>query len=282
MIHRATVLVPFRGLDASVEQRVIDQVELARDGFEVLAKFVAEGVPPRGDVVQFLEHRHVDVGLHIAHRPGVAIPIPCPADSARLVDDPDPFHTGLTQLSSGQNARHTSPDDHDVDLIGNGITVEERSERVLAVLREHAVLGQVPDGRPALDQPLIALLEILGVDRFGIEARRLISILHETQPTKTCSVPPEAMHRDDPNRVPPPPSDPKEHSAPVASRDGQRPVSPLHHSRAALSPRSVIDAIFPSRSTLLRLAAGVPGRRSTQPSRCVYDCPALIENEWNE
>ncbi len=118
MIHRALVLVPFCGLDTGVEQRVVDQVELARDGFEVFAEFITEGVPARGDVVQFLEHRHVDVGLHIAHRPGVAIPIPGPADTARLVDDPDPLHTGLTQLSPRQDPGHTSSDDHDIDFIG--------------------------------------------------------------------------------------------------------------------------------------------------------------------
>ena len=48
----------------------------------------------------------------------------------------------------------------------------EGRERVLPVLGEDVVAGQVPDGRSAFDQALVALFEILGVDGIGVEGAR--------------------------------------------------------------------------------------------------------------
>ena len=77
------VLVPLGPGHPGVEQGVVHQVEPVGDRLEVAPDLLAEGVTPGGDVVELLEHRHVDVRLDVAHHPGVAVPVPGAPDAAR-------------------------------------------------------------------------------------------------------------------------------------------------------------------------------------------------------
>ena len=134
---------------------------------EVVADLVAEGVAPGGDVVELLQHREVDVRLHVAHHPRVAVPVPGPPDAARLVDDADPLEAGLAELGAGKDPGDPPAHDHHVDVIGERVALDGRCERIVAVAGEVLVGLQIADTGTARDQPLVPLGEVLGTDRVG-------------------------------------------------------------------------------------------------------------------
>ena len=138
-----------------------------------LQDLLAERVTPGGDVVELLEHRHVDVRLDVAHHPGVPVPVPGAPDAARLVDDADPLDAGLAELGAGEHPGDPPAHDHDVDLVDDRVALDERRERVVTVAGEVLVGPQVADVGAAGDQPLVAFGEVLGTDGFGVVAARL-------------------------------------------------------------------------------------------------------------
>ena len=172
--HRAVVLVPFGPGHPGVEQGVVHEVEPVGDRLEVAPDLLAEGVAPGGDVVELLEHREVDVRLDVAHHARVAVPVPGAPDATRLVDDADPLDPGLAELGAGQDPGDPPAHDHDVDLVGDRVALDERGERVVAVAGEVLVGPQVADLGAAGDQPLVALGQVLGADGLGVVARRRI------------------------------------------------------------------------------------------------------------
>ncbi len=163
--------MPLGAGDAGVEQGVGHEVEPVGDRFEVLQDLLAERVATRGDVVELLEHRHVDVRLDVAHDARVAVPVPGAPDAARLVDDADPFDSGLAETGSGQDPGDPPAHDHDVDVVGDRVAVHYRGEGIVAVAGEALVVAQVTDRRSAGHQPLVALCEVLGAD--GLEVLAL-------------------------------------------------------------------------------------------------------------
>ena len=89
------LIVPLGRLHGRVEHGIVDQPVLVGNPFEVLADLVPKGVPASGDVGALLEQWHVDVGLHVAHHPGVAVPVPGAADPTGFVDQADPLDPEL-------------------------------------------------------------------------------------------------------------------------------------------------------------------------------------------
>ena len=75
---------------------------------------------------------------------------------------------GLAQVGAGGHAGDAAAEDDDVDLVDDGITLGGRREGVVAVLGEVLVVAQVADVRPAGDQPLVALGQVLGPDGLGV------------------------------------------------------------------------------------------------------------------
>ncbi len=132
---------------------------------------LAEGVPLGRDVVELLEHREVDVRLDVAHHARVAVPVPGAPDAARLVDDADPLDAGLAEVGAGEDAGDPPAHDHDIDVVGDRVALDDRRERVVTVAGEVLVGPQVADVGPAGDQPLVALGEVLGADGLGVVAR---------------------------------------------------------------------------------------------------------------
>ena len=164
------VLVPLGPGHPGVEQGVGHQVEPVGDRLEVAADLLAEGVAPGGDVVELLEHREVDVRLDVAHHARVAVPVPGAPDPAGLVDDADPLDAGLAELGAGEDPGDPPAHDHDVDLVGDRVALDDRRERVVAVAGEVLVGPQVADVGAAGDQPLVALGQVLGADGLGVVA----------------------------------------------------------------------------------------------------------------
>ena len=82
--------------------------------------------------------------------------------------DPD-----LAQLGTGHHTRHARTDDRNIDVVDDRITPSHGRERILPVLREHLVVGQVPDRRPTLHRALVPLGLVLRPDRFRIEPSQI-------------------------------------------------------------------------------------------------------------
>jgi hypothetical protein len=126
------------------------------------------------DVVQFFEQRQIDVGLDVALRAGITVPVPRAAEVAAFFDDADVFHTGFTQTRRRQQPAKAAADDDHFHF------VEQRRARktgfdigVVEVVREVAfdlLVLIVAIGA----QALVALLPILFAQRVGIESKRFV------------------------------------------------------------------------------------------------------------
>ena len=165
------VLVPLGASHPGVEQTVGHEVEPVGDHLEVAQDLLAVGVAVGGDVVEFLEHREVDVRLDVAHHAGVAVPVPGATDAACLVDDADPLNAGLAELSAGEDAGDPPAHDHDIDVVDDRLALDERRERVVTVAGEMFVRPQVPDVCTAGYESLVALKQVLGADDLGVVGR---------------------------------------------------------------------------------------------------------------
>jgi hypothetical protein len=159
-----------------VEERVGHQVVPVGDRLQVLPDLLAERVALLRDVVELLEHRQVDVRLDVAHDAGVAVPVPGAADAAGLIDDADPLDPRLAQVGAGDDPRDPPAHDHHVDLVGDGVALSHRGERVVPEPSEVLVAGQVPDVGAAGDQPLVPLGQVLLADGIWVEGRHDVRV----------------------------------------------------------------------------------------------------------
>ena len=126
--HRAASSCQSAPGHPGVEQGVVHEVEAVGERLEVVQDLLAEGVAPGGDVVELLEHRQVDVRLDVAHHARVAVPVPGAPDAARLVDDADPLDAGLAEVGAGQDPGDPPAHDHDVDVVGDRVALDDRRE----------------------------------------------------------------------------------------------------------------------------------------------------------
>jgi hypothetical protein len=78
---------------------------------------------------------------------------------------------GLAEVGPGEHSGDPTADDHDVDLVVDRPAFDPRGEGVVAVRREVGVYLQVADVGPALDQPPVALGQVLGADGLLVELR---------------------------------------------------------------------------------------------------------------
>ena len=131
---------------------------------------LAEGVAPGRDVVELLEHRHVDVRLDVAHHTRVTVPVPGAPDAAGQVHDADPLDAGLAEAGTGEQPRDPPADDHGIDLVDRGVPLDQRCERVLTVPGEVLIGLEVADAGAVGNQSLVALGQVLGADGLGVVA----------------------------------------------------------------------------------------------------------------
>ena len=87
------------------------------DPAAVLEDLGAAGVLLGRDVAGLLEQRQVDVGLDVALRPRVAVPVPGAAEVAALLDDADVVDAGLLEAGTGDEPGQATTDDGDRDLV---------------------------------------------------------------------------------------------------------------------------------------------------------------------
>jgi hypothetical protein len=122
------------------------------------------------DAAELLEQRQIDVRLDVAHRAGVAVPVPGAPEVAALLDDPDVLYARLAQPRAGEEAPEAAADHERLDLVLQRRAAEPRLDvRVLDVAREaaaHLDVLRVAVGA----QPLVALRAVARAQRVGVEA----------------------------------------------------------------------------------------------------------------
>src|SRR5262249_51563690 len=96
------LLIPARFFDLSLEAGLGIKIEMLTDAHGVLEYFGCEGVFLLRQVAGFLEQRQIDVGLDIALRARVAVPIPGAAEVSTLLDDSEVRDSGLQEASRGE------------------------------------------------------------------------------------------------------------------------------------------------------------------------------------
>ena len=148
--------------------------------------FRSLGVFFGGDVARFFEHRHVDIGFNIACRTGVAVPIPCSAKVACLVDNSHICDPPLRQLGSGHQATNAGTDDRDFGFGGDGFSCEigigvRIAIKILKNARKIAILASRIGS-----QTLYALGLIFLGDRVQLRARCIIQGIRHYHPLLLC------------------------------------------------------------------------------------------------
>lgn len=104
--------------DLGLQAGVAVQVVVAGDALTVREDLRTLGVFLGRHVTEFLQQRHVDVGLHVTGDAGIPIPVPGAADVGRLVDQANTSHAEFTQPGAGQQSTESGSDDRDVDFVG--------------------------------------------------------------------------------------------------------------------------------------------------------------------
>ena len=169
------VVVPRRRFDLGVEQRTVAEAVLLDDGLEMYTDLFARCVARRRDGAHLLEHRHVDVGLDVAHQAGVTVPVPRAAEAAGLVDEPESLDPRLAQLGAHDHAGEPCADDYHVDLVNDGVPRRVLRERVGEVVGESLVVGEVDREASGASNASGALGLVLRVHRVGVERRDLVA-----------------------------------------------------------------------------------------------------------
>jgi hypothetical protein len=84
-----------------------------------------------GDAVELFEHRQIAVALDIAHRTGVAIPVPGATKVAATLDNSNVGIASLLEPSTHQQATEAAADHGNLYLIGEGLSLDAFAIRVI-------------------------------------------------------------------------------------------------------------------------------------------------------
>src|SRR5207237_7313375 len=112
------VLVPADVGHLGLEARVVVQPEVLADVLAVLEDLGRVRVLLLGHVADFFEQRQVDVGLDVAHRARVAVPVPRAAEVAALLDDAHVVDAGFVQTRPRHYPTEAAADYGDLDAVG--------------------------------------------------------------------------------------------------------------------------------------------------------------------
>ena len=123
-----------------------------------------------GDGADLFEERQVDVGLHVARRARVAVPVPGAPEVTAALEDEEVVDALLRQARRGEHPREPATDDHDIGLDLLRVPLLDRRVRIFGVVlqrtRHRAELRQAfgPQG-----PPLVALFVVLLLERDWVE-----------------------------------------------------------------------------------------------------------------
>ena len=124
--------------DAGVEQRSPVQVEGPPEGLAVREDLRLEHVLHGGDRADLLEERQVDVGLDVARRTRVAVPVPGAPEVTAPLEDEEVVDALLRQARRSEHPGEPATDDHDVGLDPLRGSLLDGGVRVFGVVLEIA------------------------------------------------------------------------------------------------------------------------------------------------
>ena len=129
----------------------------------------AEGIFFARYITQLLQHGKVGIGLDITGETGVTIPVPGAAKIGGRIDDADIVYTCLPQPRAGQQATETAPDDQNLHLVSQRLSLKPRigigviQKMCKALLDCNVLLIALHT------QPFIAFTTVLVAQRIGIK-----------------------------------------------------------------------------------------------------------------
>ncbi len=163
------LLVPAQRLHLCLETRVAIEIELLADGTAVLEDLRRARIFLDWHVADLFEQRQVDVGLDIAGRARIAVPIPGAAEIAALLDNADVLDTSFAQTRAGEQSAEAATDHHDFHVVVQRRPRDRLHVRIIEVVRELALyLAVLLVAIRA--QALVTLGAVLRLQRLGIEA----------------------------------------------------------------------------------------------------------------
>ena len=170
------LFVPVQRGDLGLEAGVAVQVVLLADGAGVGEDLRREAVLLFRHVAEFLDQRQIDVGLDVALRAGVAVPVPSAAEVAALLDDAQIAHAGFAQPRPSQQAAEAAADHDHVHLVGPRFALEAR--RHVGVVHE---VGEAAGHFGVLvvavvAQALVSFRTVSGAQGIWIEGQVLLQV----------------------------------------------------------------------------------------------------------
>src|SRR5205085_3481414 len=158
--------------DFGLEARVGVEVVVLGDGLAVGEDLRGVRVLLCRHVADLFEQREIDVRLDVAHRAGVAVPVPRSAEVAAFLDHTDVFDAGLAQSSPREQPTESATDDHDVDSVGQRLPVERFDVGIVDVMGEG--VGDFDVLLVAVGpEPLVPLFAVLASQSVRIERQDL-------------------------------------------------------------------------------------------------------------
>ena len=96
--------IPFEFGNLGLKAGVVVEIVFLSDVATVLENFRRVRVFFFRDEVEFLAQRQIDVGLHVAGRARITVPVPGPAKVTTFLDEPQTLNAGLPQAGTDQQA----------------------------------------------------------------------------------------------------------------------------------------------------------------------------------
>ena len=109
-----------------MEKRVLVHVESTTELLAIRKDFWCERVAVCGHEAGIFKHRQVHVGLDVAHRAGITVPVPGTAEVAALFNDAEVVDTELAKIRRFEHAAKPTAHNHDIDIGDFRIASEAR------------------------------------------------------------------------------------------------------------------------------------------------------------
>ena len=168
-IQRAAASSHSSAGDRRLHQRVVVEIVVPRDASAVLENLRRERVFVLRHVAELFEQRQIAIRFHVAHRAGIAVPVPGAAEIAGALDHAQVLEAGLAQPRAHQQSAETAADDRELDVVEHRRAGEPGIDvRIFDVARElglHFDVLRVAVGA----QSLVAFRKVLSLQRVGIE-----------------------------------------------------------------------------------------------------------------
>lgn len=129
-------VVPLQLADLCGEQRVVVETEGGGDALRVAEDLWCEHVLLAGHVPRLLQQRQVHHRCGVAHRSGVAVPVPGASEVASTFDEAHVGDARLLEPGAGDQAGEPTADEGHGDLVEQRLALDARHVRVVEEVRE--------------------------------------------------------------------------------------------------------------------------------------------------